>query len=122
MEVRVVYKSDKTIAVIHPAPKSKRKDETEKEWLERVFIKAMQPRYNKEGQQANPLYGLPYDDIDSSELPQSREDRNAWEGEKGEGIKINVEKAKRIKDEKKREIKIKDKMREIAIKELEKEK
>lgn len=84
MKVRVVYKPDKTVAVVHPAPKSKRENETEEEWLERIFTKAMQEE----------LKGLPYDDIDSSELPQSREDRNAWEGEKGKGIRVNVEKAK----------------------------
>lgn len=119
MKVRVVYKPDKTVAIIHPAPKSKRKDETEEEWLERVFTKAMQPQ--KEGQQVNPLYGLPYDDIDSSELPQSREDRNAWEGEKGKGVSINTTKAEKIRKEKKKAELIQEKLKEIAIKELEKE-
>ena len=71
MKVRVVYKVDKTLAVIYPAAKSKRPDETEEEWLERVFTKAMQGE----------LAGLPYDDIDDSELP-SREDRQFWRGEK----------------------------------------
>lgn len=112
MKVRVVYKPDKTVVIIYPAPKSKREGETEKEWLERVFTKAMRGE----------LAGLLYDDIDSSDLPHSREDRDVWEGEKGKGIKINAEKAKKIRDEKKRETKIKDKMREIAIRELEKEK
>ncbi len=110
-KVRIVYKQDKTVVVIYPAPKSKRLGETEEEWLERVFNKAMGAE----------LESLPYDDIDTSELPQSREDRDAWEGEKGKGIEINSEKAKQIRDEKEREIKIKDKIREIAIKELEKE-
>lgn len=68
---RVVYKSDKTVSVIHPVPKSKRPDETEKEWLKRVFNKAMRGE----------LKGLPYDDIDDSELPP-REDRRFWRGEK----------------------------------------
>ncbi|MBA7648202.1 hypothetical protein ES703_55985 [subsurface metagenome] len=111
MKVRVIYKPDKTVAVIHPAPKSKRKDETEEEWLERVFTKAMQGE----------LKDLSYDDIDSSELPSSREDRNAWEGEKGKGISINIIKAEQIRKEKKKAELIREKLKEIAIKELEKE-
>lgn len=111
MKVRIVYKPDKTVAVIHPAPKSKRKDETEEEWLERVFAKAMQGE----------LEGLPYDDIDSSELPQSREDRNAWEGEKGKGISVNTVKAEQIRKEKKKVELIEEKLKEIATRELEKE-
>ena len=43
------------------------------------------------------LQGLPYDDIDSSKLPKTREDRGAWEGEKGKGIKINQVKAQELK-------------------------
>ena len=120
MKVRVVYKADKTVSVIHPAPKSKRENETEEEWLERVFNKAMQPRYNENGQQVNPLYGLPYDDIDDSELPP-REDRDAWEGEKGKGISVNTIKAEQIKQERKKPKLIQEKLKEIAIKELEKE-
>ncbi len=91
MKVRIVYKPDKSVSVIHPALNSRRKDETEKEWLERVFNKAMQGE----------LKGLPYDDIEKSELPQSREDRDAWEGEKGKGISINKVKKEQIKKEKK---------------------
>lgn len=120
MKCRVVYKLDKTVAVIHPVPKSKRLDETEEQWLKRVFDKPIQPQYNDSGQQVNPLYGCPYDDTDNSKLP-SREDRDAWEGEKGKGIIINQEKAKEIRDKRELEIKIQEKIREMAIKELEKE-
>ena len=111
MKVRVVYKPDKSVSVIHPAPKSKRKDETEKKWLERVFNKSMQGE----------LKGLPYDDMDSSKLPQSREDRNAWEGEKGKGISVNLAKAEQIKKEKIKTELIQEKIKEIAVKELEEE-
>lgn len=89
MKCRVIYKPDKTVAIIHPAPKSKRKDETEEQWLERVFNKAM----NGE------LKDLPYDDIDDSELPD-REYRNAWEGEKEKDISINQIKVQTIQKEK----------------------
>lgn len=87
MKVRVVYKPDKTVTVIHPVPKSKRPDETEDQWLERIFTKAMQGE----------LAGLDYDDIDEIELPQNRDDRDAWEGEKGTGIYINQKKAQELK-------------------------
>lgn len=110
MKVRVVYRQDKTIAVIHPAPKSKRPDETEGEWLERAFAKAVQGK----------LAGLPYDDIDDSELPP-RDARDAWEGEKGRGISVNAIKAKQIKQERKKPELIQEKIRAMAIKELKKE-
>lgn len=71
MKIRVVYKPDQIIVDIHPAPNSKRPDETEEEWQERVFTKAMQ----------GDLAGLPYNDMDDSELPP-REDRRFWRGEK----------------------------------------
>ena len=88
MKVRIVYKPDKSVSIIHPAPKSRKPDETEKQWLKRVFDKAMQGE----------LKELPYDDIDDSYLPQDREDRMAWEGEKGKGVTINQIKAKELKD------------------------
>jgi len=108
-KIRVVYKPDKAVAVIHPAPKSRCPNETEDQWLDRVFTKAMQEE----------LKGLPYDDIDSSELPATREDRNAWEGEKGKGVSVNQEKAKQRKDatERKRLIENeKDKLAEKSLK------
>lgn len=112
MKVRVIYKLDKTVVVVHPAPNSKRSNETETEWLERVFTKAMQRQ---------DLQGLSYDDIDNSELPQSREDRDAWEGEKGKGISINTAKAEQIRNDIEKERKIQDKIRELAIEALEKD-
>jgi hypothetical protein len=90
-KVRVVYRPDKSVAVLYPAFKTKELDETEEQFLNRVFTKMM-----KESE----LAGLEYDDIDSSELPATREDRNAWEGEKGKKIKINNEKVKKDKDKK----------------------
>jgi hypothetical protein len=78
MIVRVVYKNDGTVAVIIPAIKSKKPQETEDAWLERVFGKAMDGN----------LSGLPFDDIDESELPP-RENRNAWTGSKGHGVSVD---------------------------------
>jgi len=105
-KVRVVYRPDKTVAIIHPAPKSRRiLFEFEYEWLERVFTKTMNLKFP----------GLPYDDMDFSEIPQSREDRDAWEGEKGKGITINQVKADAAREKITNEIKIQNKIKEQAI-------
>ncbi|KYK25698.1 hypothetical protein AYK26_07720 [Euryarchaeota archaeon SM23-78] len=90
MKVRIVYRPDKTVAVIHPAPKSRKPSETEEQWLKRIFDKAVKGTL---------LEGLPYDDIDSSQLPQSRDSRDAWEGEKGKGITINQTKVQQLEQE-----------------------
>ena len=83
--VRVIYNNDKTVRVIHPAPNSKRYGEPNKDWLKRVLDKSTPE-------------GAIYEDIDKSELPTSREFRNAWEGEKGKGITVNQAKADEIND------------------------
>jgi len=100
MKVRVVYREDGGVSIIHPAPKSKRLDETEEQWLARVFIRSMQPQYDKHGNQVNLLVGCEYDDIEDSELPQTREDRSAWVGKKGKGISIDQVKADKLRAEK----------------------
>lgn len=82
MKVRVLYNLNGTISVVHPAPKSKRNNETEEQWLARVFTKSTPE-------------GLDYEDIEDTELP-SREFRNAWEKEKGKPFKINNEKKQLI--------------------------
>lgn len=85
MKVRILHNSDGTVSIIHPAPKSKREDETEEQWLERVFAK-MTPE------------GVTYEDIDSSELPDDRDFRGAWV--KGvNGIDIHLGKAREITKE-----------------------
>ena len=87
-KVRVLKRNDGGVSVVYPISKSKRPGETEEQWLERVFAKA------------NPN-NLPYVDIDQSELPQDREDRNAWElDDKEKKVKINPVKARQIKEEK----------------------
>jgi len=106
--VRVVYKPDNSVAIIHPAPKSKQPNESTEEWHKRVFAGAMQ----------GDLMGLPYDDLDISDLPQNRKNRDAWEGKKGEGITVNEFKAGKIKKDVEREKEIQEKIREIAIREL----
>ena len=88
MKVRILYQDDGSVHIIHPAIKSKREDESEEDWLNRVFTKAM-----VEGGFSN----LEYDDIDESELP-SREFRDAWIGSKGNGISIDPIKKQQIID------------------------
>ena len=112
MKVRVLYNNDSTVSVIHPAPKSRREDESEADWLKRVFDKAT-PK------------AAEYDDIEASELPQNREDRAAWEGMKGQGVYVNTKKAQILRDIKLQENEIKLRIAEIqrvqAIKELKEE-
>jgi len=81
--VRILYNKNGTISIIHPAPKSRRPDETEADWLKRVFDKATPE-------------GVEYEDVEKSELPQSREFRNAWTGKKGNGISIDEVKKQEI--------------------------
>lgn len=67
---RIIERADGSLAVIHPAPKSRRADETEASWLARVFDKA---------QAADPeLAGRPFEEMDSDALPADRTQRHAW--------------------------------------------
>ena len=93
-KIRVLKRPDGSVGVIHPIPKSRKENETEEQWLDRVFVKA------------NPL-GLPYADMDSSELPATREDRNVWELV-GNKVKINQAKKQQLDDEKQAKKAIKD--------------
>jgi hypothetical protein len=110
---RIIYREDGGVSVIYPAPKSRRKDETETEWLERVFAKATPE-------------GAIYDDVEDSAIPQNRDDRVAWKGEKGMGIAIEQSKADALRIAKAAEAAIRVKEAEIlrrqAIAEIEAEK
>jgi hypothetical protein len=79
MKVRVVYRPDGTVAVLHHAPKSALT-------FEAFCAKATQGE----------LAGLPFDDIDSSGLPQTRTYREAWRGSKGQGVHIDAAKKAEI--------------------------
>jgi len=83
MKVRIIYKSDGSVGVIYPALKSKRGDETEEQWLKRVFDKATPE-------------DVEYEDVEDSEIPQDREFRDAWIGKKGKGISIDKVKKQEI--------------------------
>lgn len=101
---RIVYHPNRSVAIIRPAPKSKAPDETEDAWLNRVFAKAM----------TGALSGLPYDDVDIATLPPTRENREAWEGRKGEGVTVNQTKAAALKADKERVRKIDAEIRRMA--------
>jgi len=75
MEIRILYNPDKTVSIVYPVSASRGPKETRKEWLARVFAKA------------NPQ-GLPFEDTNTSKLPETREKRNLWRGEKGKKVWI----------------------------------
>jgi len=83
MKCRIVYKPDKSVTVIHYAPKSTTPPEV-------AFQKAMKNMG---------LEGADFEDVESDTLP-SREFRNAWEGGKGKKITINETKKQAIIAEK----------------------
>lgn len=76
---RVIYRPDGTVAVFHRAPKSKFD-------FEQAAERAM----------TGDLEDLPFDDIDVSQLPQTRKYREAWRGSKGNGIHLDAAKKAEI--------------------------
>ena len=79
---RIVYREDGGVSVITPAPKSKREDETEAEWLKRVFGKATPE-------------GSEYEDIDTKTNPlPDRRFRNAWKKGLKNAVEVSLSKAK----------------------------
>ncbi len=106
--VRVIYnKKNKNVSIITPCIQSKKKDETEQQWLDRVFNKYVPQEEDIE-----------YEDMDSSELPST--DRNAWEGEKGVGVYINQTKLATLKKESDEKILIEQEKEILAIDSLKK--
>lgn len=79
---RVLYRDDGGVSVIIPAPKSRRKDETEEQWLERVFLKATPE-------------GATFLDVEDDQIPIDREYRNSWSCD-GSTIKHDMVKARAI--------------------------
>ena len=89
-KVRAMYKRDGTVVVIVPVPKSRREDETERQWLTRVYDKAIRSQPD--------LQDILYDDIDDSQLPRSRQFREAWTGRKQEGVHVDSVRRQEIID------------------------
>ena len=82
MNVRVLCNSDGSISIVYPAPKSRRQDETEDQWLTRVFDKATSE-------------GAAFKDIDISSISADRTFRDAWELN-GDVVSVNMPKARAI--------------------------
>ncbi len=82
-KVRIWYHNDEKISVSHPdkrpekKPKGLSMDEWALEQFENVLVKV--PRFQ----------GLDFEDINPSQLPQDRKDRNRWRGTKAQGIKVD---------------------------------
>jgi len=85
MKVRIIYKKDGGVSVVYPAPKSRRPDETEDQWLERVFSKSTPE-------------GAEFKDIDTDiEDLSDRTFRNAWvKGVNGKAVDVDIPKAREI--------------------------
>ncbi len=66
---RVVQKPDGSVTVIRPGLHSRRPDEDELVWLDRVFTAHMESRG---------WIGRPFVDMDVSNLPPERTKRNKW--------------------------------------------
>ena len=102
--VRVVYKPDGTVAIIHQVKKG-----------------TPQVIFNETIADSPELQGLPYEDMDITELPQTREDRNYWIKKQSGGIKIDTGKKnadKQAKKDKKDKIKQKLKLTDKELADL----
>lgn len=89
--VIIIYRDD-GVSVVSPAWRAK-KQETDEEFLERIAKDFICKESCSEDWKDK------YEVIDKKDLPD-REFRNAWEGKKGEGIKVNPEKKQKILDKK----------------------
>lgn len=108
-KVRVFYKPDGQVSIVHPAPNARRKrvvisandrevlvDETDDAFFKRIMARTVA---------ANPaLTGLDYEDVNKTTLPD-RDKRGKWRGSKGQGVKIDntvittVERRQALEDE-----------------------
>jgi len=103
-KVLIVYKPDKTVSVIHPIQDTRKDGESLDTFFYRIYLDATV---------GNELYGLPYDVLDTSDLP-NREDRESWEGVEGEGVLTNtIKKAKKVKAKNRKKL-IKERADQIA--------
>lgn len=80
MLVRVFFKSDGEISVLHPAPKARLEGEDDITFLERVSRKAVV---------GTPLEGVRHEDMDDTLLPD-RKDRHKWRAKPGGGIEVDM--------------------------------
>ena len=76
---RIIYKEDGGVSVVIPVLKSKKQNESEKQWLKRVFDKATPE-------------GASYKD--TNEVLPNRRFRNAWQKGKANAVDVDLSKAK----------------------------
>lgn len=76
-KVRVTYRPDGGVSITTFVAGACNEGETEIQCMDRIMEKSPE------------LAALPHDDIDPSQLPQDRKDRNKWTGSKGQGISID---------------------------------
>ena len=114
-KVRVFYEPNGIVTLVHLVSQAKKPDETDTEALNRIIAE----KPNSFG----PQYAtLDYDDLDKALLPLADiEYAKAWRGAKGVGVWCNTTEKDKIIADKDKETKIKDKLRDMAIKELEKD-
>lgn len=98
-DVIVVYKPDKTVAVIHPIANKP---------LPQIYSDAVKD---------TDLAGLPYEVVDDSTLPD-REYRDAWEHLPNKEVKVNQGKVQRIQQKRIIMQRQKEKLRRDTIQEL----
>lgn len=77
---RVFYRPNGEVAVAYPAPKAQRKDETEAQFLERVY---------RQAKKGTDFKNSDYKDMLVSELPP-RTRRDAWRGDKTKGLWVDA--------------------------------
>jgi hypothetical protein len=83
MKTRIIERADGGISIINLALKDKRVNETMAEFEARAFQSTIDKNLA--------FQGLPFTDIDDSEIPKDRVDRGSWELKSGK-IKVNAAK------------------------------
>jgi hypothetical protein len=102
MKCRVIERNDGKLSIVFPNPNSQRPNESEDEFLERAYQKTVRDKPE--------FQGLPYVDMEHSELPLDsngkKKDRDKWRmSSDKKGVKIDnsvvteTEKRKAIEDE-----------------------
>jgi hypothetical protein len=92
-KVRVSYRPDGGVSITTFLKEACLLGETELQCMDRIYS------------ENETIKDLPYDDLDPSQLPQDRKDRDKWKGEKGRGIWVDTslvtksEKTKELQEE-----------------------
>ena len=83
MKCRVWYRADGSVSVSHPDMRLglKPKELTMAQWAEQQF--------NIVAEKNPELANLEYEDMEQSQLPAGRVDRDRWRGVKGQGVMID---------------------------------